>query len=187
MSSVDGKIVTAPAFEKDEDYFSYMYLCKDGNWHYIGRNVRSYDEGWNTTQEWCDNFIEDFSSGKDGEIRKGDITGLDYKYDEKMGKWRRIDSRDALFSTVCTLNHVGELIENVIDTLTSIHKTYFDTVTYVCDENGWRKIAVRKKILEQRVPIKIEDCANNLAIPSFVATRAGGEKQIMGLMLLKRM
>lgn len=145
MSSVDGKIVTAPAFEKDEDYFSYMYLCKDGNWHYIGRNVRSYDEGWNTTQEWCDNFIEDFSSGKDGEIRKGDITGLDYKYDEKMGKWRRIDSRDALFSTVCTLNHVGELIENVIDTLTSIHKTYFDTVTYVCDENGWRKIAVAEE------------------------------------------
>ncbi len=149
MSSVDGKIVTAPAFYKNEfDEFnlvrdaSYMYLCKDGNWRFIGKTI---SDGDSVTQEWCDNFIEDLSRGKDGEIRKGDITGLDYKYDEKMGKWRRIDSKDTLFSTVCTLNHVGELIENIVDSVIYIDETYVDTATYVCDENGWRKIAAAEE------------------------------------------
>ena len=149
-SSLDGKVLSSNAYSKDSDDDEFhwergvnnIYLCKDGYWHYIGKSI---SDGDSVTQEWCDNFIENFSRGKDGEIRKGDITGLDYKYDEKMGKWRRIDSRDTLFSTVCTLNHVGELIENVIDTLTFVHETYFDTVTYVCDENGWREIAVAEE------------------------------------------
>lgn len=136
MSSLDGKVVDGRIFRKSDNVYhfngdTYKYLCKDGNWRYIGKTI---SDGDSVTQEWCDNFIEDFSRGKDGEIRKGDITDLDYKYDEKMGKWRRIDSRDTLFSTVCTLNHVGELIENVVG-----------TVSYVCDENGWRQIAVAEE------------------------------------------
>lgn len=134
--ALDGEV-----FEKNFELYDggdvrYMYFCNDGKWRFIGRTVRysDYSDGWDTTNVWCDNFIEDFSRGKDGEIRKGDITDLDYKYDEKMGKWRRIDSRDTLFSTVCTLNHVGELIENVVG-----------TVSYVCDENGWRQIAVAEE------------------------------------------
>lgn len=141
MSSLDGKVVDGRIFSKSDNVYhfngdTYKYLCKDGKWRFIGRTVRysDYSDGWDTTNVWCDNFIEDFSRGKDGEIRKGDITDLDYKYDEKMGKWRRIDSRDTLFSTVCTLNHVGELIENVVG-----------TVSYVCDENGWRQIAVAEE------------------------------------------
>lgn len=143
--ALDGEVFERNFEPYDEGDIRYMYFCNDGKWRFIGRTVRSYSDGWDTTNVWCDNFIEDFSRGKDGEIRKGDITDLDYKYDEKMGKWRRIDSRDTLFSTVCTLNHVGELIENVVDTLTFVHETYFDTVTYVCDENGWRQIAVAEE------------------------------------------
>lgn len=145
-SALDGKVFDVFKPYNDDD-LRHMYFCNDGKWRFIGRTVRSFSSSgvWDTTNVWCEDFVENFGSGKDGEIKKGGLTDLDYKYDEKLGKWRRIDSLDTLFSVVCTLNHAGELIENVVDSVIYSGKTYFDTVTYVCDENGWRKIAGAEK------------------------------------------
>lgn len=121
-ASLEGEIVV------DSIYHRGLYYCKDGEWRYVGEGGRNAGPGFN----WCQEFIEEEGAGlgfgKDGEIQKGDKTGLNYKYDEKMNKWRKIDALDTLFSTVCTEKHNGELAKNN------------DSVYYICDENGWRKM-----------------------------------------------
>lgn len=115
-ASLEGEI------EVDAVYHRGLYYCKDGEWLYVGEE----DYGI----KWCQEFIEEegygLGIGKDGEIRKGDKTGLNYKYDEKMGKWREIDVLDTLLSTVCTEKHHGEVAK------------YKDSVYYICDKSGWR-------------------------------------------------
>lgn len=117
-ASLEGEIVI------DSVYHRGLYYCKDGEWRYVGEE----DYGI----KWCQEFIEEegygLGIGKDGEIRKGDKTGLNYKYDEKMGKWREIDVLDTLLSTVCTEKHHGEVAK------------YKDSVYYICDKSGWRKM-----------------------------------------------
>ncbi len=126
-SALDGKVFDVFKPYNDDD-LRHMYFCNDGKWRFIGRTVRSFSSSgvWDTTNVWCEDFVENFGSGKDGEIKKGDITDLDYKYDEKMGKWREIDVLDTLLSTVCTEKHHGEVAK------------YKDSVYYICDKSGWR-------------------------------------------------
>lgn len=115
-ASLDDEIVV------DSVYHRGLYYCKDGEWLYVGEE----DYGI----KWCQEFIEEYGYGlgigKDGEIRKDDKTGLNFKYDEKMGKWREIDVLDTLLSTVCTEKHHGEVAK------------YKDSVYYICDKSGWR-------------------------------------------------
>lgn len=74
-------------------------------------NPYNYDSSFQRNVKWCEFILNEesrnFSKGKDGEIRYGDITEEGYKYDEGREGWYKISELDTLLY-VCTINHDGE-------------------------------------------------------------------------------
>ena len=89
-----------------------------------------------------------WSKGKDGEIKKGDETGIKYKYDAELGEWRKISALDTLLN-VCTKKHIGEMAKLKDDS----------SMVYYCDGVNWREAT--KIELELEIDTKGLVCNKN--------------------------
>ncbi len=163
-SSLEGKIVDV----ETSNPYQNTYLCKDGEWRFVAE-ARPQSDSENSVfkKQWCENFMEEESSsfgvGKDGEIRKGGMTGLNYKYDEKENRWLEVNAMDTLLPIVCTSKYEGEFAKDNDSAyyycgrhrrLSDLSHCEYATFLYVgadecSDEHYWRKMTdVEMDILE---------------------------------------
>ena len=66
-----------------------------------------------------------FAAGKDGEIKVGNVTKQNLKYDKKLMSWRYADELDTMLSQVCTQSIVGKRISGKGNN------------SYYCTVDGW--------------------------------------------------
>lgn len=97
------------------------YFCKDGEWRYMGwflSGLRDqYSDIWKSAySNWCTNVVEEecssFGEGKDGDIRMGNMTGVNYKYDEIGGEWQETNALDTSLPFACTEKQNGKFTRN---------------------------------------------------------------------------
>ena len=86
------------------------YICKEDGWHKATDIEKD-------TYQWKD--------GKEGEVKKGDVTGSYYVYEN--GKWTVAKNENTL--GLCTTKRKGEVGK-------------IDSIYFICDDNSWRKATV---------------------------------------------
>ena len=159
-STLEGKVVGAWS-----DGYRDIYLCKDGEWHYVGRGsgdkkdyvVDSVDGSWKfigKNIQWCKEYlaleVSKWSKGKDGEIKKGSKTGTNYKYDKEKGEWCETTDLDTLLGA-CTIKQDGKVVKG---------KGEKDSY-YSCDNGDWREAT------EYEVGVSNNECTKDGAIVKF--------------------
>ena len=114
------------------------FVCIDGEWWYVGSSLN-----------WCEDYLElevkTWTKGKDGEIKKGAITGTTYKYDDEKGEWQEISNLDTLL-TACTTKRNGKIAKGPViapymlqPSNEIIEGLGVDFLFYYCDKDGWRQ------------------------------------------------
>nr|WP_263859275.1 fibrobacter succinogenes major paralogous domain-containing protein [Fibrobacter succinogenes] len=89
------------------------YVCKSSNWQ-VAKKIE-YD-----TYQWA--------AGEDGDIKRGNFTDVQYKYDESLDQWVEANENDVSVGFGCTTNRTGEIGKS--------GETY-----YVCKNSNWRVAA----------------------------------------------
>ncbi|SHL55516.1 fibrobacter succinogenes major paralogous domain-containing protein [Fibrobacter sp. UWEL] len=90
------------------------YICKNRKWESTN-NITVDTQGW----------VE----GSDGDIKKGDSTDVQYKYDEALDQWVATNANDVSLGLMgCTTNRTGEIGKS--------GETY-----YVCKNSNWQVAA----------------------------------------------
>ena len=96
------------------------YICKDGAWV----------EATDTEKDF---YESGKSVGEDGELWNGLVTGIKYKYDERIGAWKTASKLDTTLQNACTQKNASS-----VETDDEFNKFYCNGYDWVSLTSGWR-------------------------------------------------